>query len=207
MLIILFGLLDGGFNFQTPPSVADEIMKLYPDNPSQGLPAFLGDKRVPSMGLEWRRVCAFAGDFIMHANRRRQCEAWSEVSTPAYCYRFNVHSAEKPEIYGSTHMAEIAFVFNNIAGQGYHYGKPFDGAPQSYIDLSSMMAGMWSSFIHDLNPNSGVFNTSVHWAAYDKDAPAYLFLDANTTGTHMEPDTWRKDAIDYINSVPRAFWR
>ncbi|KAJ5900337.1 uncharacterized protein N7473_004407 [Penicillium subrubescens] len=199
-------LTDGGFDFQTPPSVAKEILKLYPDDPSQGIPESLGDKRVPSMGYEWRRTSSFAGDFTMHANRRRQCEAWTETSTPAYCYRFNVHSADVPPTVGATHFEEVAFVFHNIAGQGYHYGKPFAGVPQSYIDLSSMMTSMWASFIHDLDPNSGVVNKSVHWDAYEKNKSVDLFLDANTT-SHMEADTWRNEGIDYINSVARAFWR
>ena len=158
------------------------------------------------MGSEWRRTSAFAGDFTMHANRRRQCEAWAETSTPAYCYRFNVHSADVPLIVGATHYEEVAFVFHNIAGQGYHYGKPFAGVPLSYIDLSIMMTSMWASFIHDLNPNPGVVNRSIHWEAYGKDNPVDLLLDANTT-SHMEADTWRKEGIDYINSVARAFWR
>lgn len=196
---------DGGFDFQTPPSVAKEILKLYPDDPSQGIPEYLGDQRVPSMGYEWRRTSAFAGDFTMHANRRRQCEAWTETSTPAYCYRFNVHSADVPLIMGATHFEEVSFVFHNIAGLGYHYGKPFAGVPQSYIDLSTMMTSMWASFIHDLDPNSGV-NKSVHWEAYGKDNPVDLLFNANTT-SHMEPDTWRKEGIDYINSVAKAFWR
>jgi triacylglycerol lipase len=158
------------------------------------------------MGYEWRRTSAFAGDYTMHANRRRQCEAWAETSTPAYCYRFNVHSADVPLIVGATHFEEVAFVFHNIAGLGYHYGKPFDGVPQSYIDLSTMMTSMWASFIHDLDPNSGVVSKSVHWEAYGKNKPVDLFLNANTT-SHMEADTWRKEGIDYINSVAKAFWR
>ncbi|KAJ5115766.1 hypothetical protein N7456_000114 [Penicillium angulare] len=199
-------LTDGGFDFQTPPSVAEEILQLYPDDPSLGIPEFLGDERVPSMGWEWRRTSAFAGDFTMHANRRRQCEAWTETSTPAYCYRFNVHSADTPVINGATHFEEVSFVFNNIDGLGYHYGKPFAGVPQSYYDLSSMMTSMWASFIYDLDPNSGVVNKSVHWNAYGKEKPVDLFLNANTT-SHMEADTWRKEGIDYINSVAKAFWR
>lgn len=158
------------------------------------------------MGYEWRRTSAFAGDFTMHANRRRQCEAWTETSTPAYCYRFNVRSADVPLLYGATHFEEVSFVFHNIAGLGYHYGKPFAGVPRSYIDLSSMMTSMWVSFIHDLDPNSGVVNQSVHWEAYGKDRPVDLVLDANAT-SHMETDTWRKEGIDYINSVAQAFWR
>ncbi|KAJ5917924.1 hypothetical protein N7454_010299 [Penicillium verhagenii] len=199
-------LTDGGFDFQTPPSIADEILKLYPDIPSLGIPAFLGDERVPAMGWEWRRTSAFAGDFTMHANRRRQCEAWTETSTTAYCYRFNVHAADTPIIVGATHFEEVSFVFNNIYGLGYHYGKPFAGVPQSYYDLSSMMTSMWASFIHDLDPNPGTVNTSVHWDAYGADSPVDLFLNSNTT-SHMEADTWREKPIAYINSVAEAFWR
>lgn len=197
---------DGSLDFQTPPNVARKILELYPDIPSQGIPEFLGDKRVPSNGYQWRRTSAFSGDFVMHANRRRQCEAWTEASTPAYCYRFNVRSADVPILSGATHFEEVSFVFHNIAGLGYHYGKPFAGVPQSYIDLSSMMTSMWASFIHDLNPNSGVVNQSIRWGVYDNEKPLDLFLDANTT-SHMEPDTWRKEGIDYINSVARKFWR
>ncbi|CAI7575320.1 unnamed protein product [Penicillium pancosmium] len=199
-------LTDGSLDFQTPPNVAKKILELYPDIPSQGIPAFLGDKRVPSNGYQWRRTSAFSGDFVMHANRRRQCEAWTEASAPAYCYRFNVRSADVPILSGATHFEEVSFVFHNIAGLGYHYGKPFAGVPQSYVDLSSMMTSMWASFIHDLNPNSGIVNQSIHWGVYDNEKPLDLFLDANTT-SRMEPDTWRKEGIDYINSVAWKFWR
>ncbi|KAJ5886953.1 uncharacterized protein N7473_009627 [Penicillium subrubescens] len=199
-------LTDGSLGKQLPPPIAKRILELYPDDPSQGIPAFLGDQRVPSMGYEWRRTSAFAGDFYMHANRRRQCEAWAETSTPAYCYRFDVHSADVPLIVGATHFEEVAFVFHNIAGLGYHYGKPFAGVPQSYIDLSIMMTSMWASFIHDLNPNSGVMNKSIHWQAYGKDKPVDLLFSANTT-SYMEADTWRKEGIDYINAIAKAVWR
>ncbi|CEJ57416.1 Putative Carboxylesterase family protein [Penicillium brasilianum] len=199
-------LTDGSLGKQLPASMAKRVLELYPDDPSQGIPAFLGDQRVPSMGYEWRRTSAFAGDFFMHANRRRQCEAWSEASTPAYCYRFDVRSADVPLIVGATHFEEVSFVFHNIAGLGYHYGKPFAGVPQSYIDLSTMITSMWASFIHDLDPNSGVVNESVHWEAYGKDKPVDLLFSANTT-SYMEADTWRKEGIDYINSIAKAVWR
>ncbi|KAJ5884788.1 hypothetical protein N7495_009298 [Penicillium taxi] len=198
-------LTGGGFNFLMPPFVAEKILQLYPDDPSQGIPKFLGSARVPSKGYQWRRTSAFAGDFYMHANRRRQCEVWSETSTPAYCYRFNVHSADTPIINGATHFEDVAFVFHNIDGLGYHYGKPFDGVPQSYIDLSEMMTSMWASFIHDLDPNSAA-NHSVIWEAYEKEKPRDLLFDANTT-SRMEADTWRKEGIDYINSAALAFWQ
>ncbi|KAL2862829.1 Alpha/Beta hydrolase protein [Aspergillus lucknowensis] len=200
-------LTSGASGFKVPPPIAEEILVLYPDDPSQGIPAFLGSQRIPENGYQWRRTSAYAGDYSMHANRRRQCEAWAESGTPAYCYRFNMRTAENDYLSGAGHFSEVAFVFNNIAGQGYHYGKPFAGMPPRYADLSVLMASMWASFIHDLDPNSGIGeNSDVYWEGYAVDQPVDLVFDANVT-SYMEPDTWRKEGIDFINSIAKAFWR
>ncbi|KAL4897360.1 Alpha/Beta hydrolase protein [Aspergillus ambiguus] len=207
-----YDFLTGGgglTQFKIPPLVARRILELYPDDPAQGIPEFLGNERVPSKGYQWRRISAYQGDFWMHANRRRQCEAWTETSTPAYCYRFNMRAGDKPYIEGAQHFEEVSFVFNNIQGQGYHDGKPFAGMPGSYTQLSRLMTRMWASFIHDLDPNSGITNeTTVEWEPYGLESPVDMLFDANVTGYgHMEPDTWRKEAIDYLNSVASVFWR
>ncbi|KAI9934340.1 hypothetical protein ASPWEDRAFT_108326 [Aspergillus wentii DTO 134E9] len=202
-------LTDGQSGFKLPPVIAQQILHLYPDDPSQGIPAYLGSERIPSKGLQWRRTNAYAGDYFMHANRRRQCATWAASNTPAYCYRFNVRPADTPYLSGAAHFEEVAFVFYNLAGLGYHYGKPFAGVPESYAQLSKLMTGMWASFIHDLDPNSGGIGNgsdSVRWEAYNTDRPVDILFDANVT-SQMEADTWRKDGIDYINSVAKAYWR
>ncbi|KAF5858013.1 hypothetical protein ETB97_004978 [Aspergillus alliaceus] len=199
-------LTDGTSGFSLPPSAANRILDLYPDDPSLGIPEFLGAQRVPSKGYQWRRTSAYAGDYIMHANRRRQCEAWTKAATPAYCYRFNMRGADVPYLSGAGHFEEVAFVFNNIKGLGYHDGKPFEGMPESYSQLSTLMASMWASFIHDLDPNSGIKDREVRWQAYGATQPVDLVFDANAT-SYMEPDTWRKEGIDYINSIAKTYWR
>lgn len=145
----------------------------------------------------------------MHANRRRQCEAWSTTSTPAFCYRFDVRNTDVAYLDGVTHFEEVSFVFKNFDGQGYHYGKPFVDVPDSYFELSTLMASMWASFIHDLDPNSGIGSTptqDVSWSSYRRDNPVDIVFDTNVT-SHMEADAWRGDAIGYINSIARAYWR
>lgn len=107
-----------------------------------------------------------------------------------------------PLISGVTHFAEVAFVFHNIAGLGYHYGNPFAGVPQSYIDLSSRMTSMWVSFIHDLDPSPALGNPN--WEPYSRNTPRNLVLDAPIS---VEADTWRSPGIDYLNAVAQAFWR
>lgn len=149
---------------------------------------------------------------MMHANRRRQCEVWAETSTPAYCYRFNVRSADMPYTSGSAHFEEVAFVFNNIAGLGYHYGKPFKAeTPESWVRLSEMMASMWAGFIYELDPNGvGLYSGDfVRWDGYaDGNEVDILFdADANATTSRMEGDTWRGDAIEYINSIADVYER
>jgi cholinesterase len=142
----------------------------------------------------------------MHANRRKQCEAWAANSLPAYCYRFNVHANDDPYIDGVQHFEEVSFVFYNTQNLGYHSGAPFSGVPASYYALSQMMTSMWASFIHDLDPNTGINNSDIHWAPYDHASPGNFVFDANVT-SYMEADTWRKAGIDYINSIPLVYGR
>ncbi|KAL4983318.1 Alpha/Beta hydrolase protein [Aspergillus falconensis] len=200
-------LTGGASGFGYPPAIAQEILALYPDDPSQGIPEFLGDQRVPSKGWQWRRTSAYAGDYSMHANRRRQTEVWAEHSIPAYSYRFNMRSGNVGWVGGAQHFEEVAFVFRNFEGLGYHYGLPFEGMPETYKELSTLMASMWASFIVDLDPNTGVEN-EVFWGEYGVDAAVNIVFDANVTGLgYLEDDTWRKEGIDFLNSISRVLWR
>ncbi|KAL4758095.1 Alpha/Beta hydrolase protein [Aspergillus foveolatus] len=200
-------LTGGASGFRYPPAIAKEILDLYPDDPSQGIPEFLGNQRVPSKGWQWRRTSAYAGDYSMHANRRRQTEVWAEHGIPAYAYRFNMRSGNADWIGGAQHFEEVAFVFRNFEGLGYHYGLPFEGMPERYKELSTLMASMWASFIVDLDPNSGV-ESEVYWEMYGANEPVDIVFDANVTGLgYIEDDTWRKEGIDFLNSISRVLWR
>ncbi|KAE8351344.1 Alpha/Beta hydrolase protein [Aspergillus coremiiformis] len=153
---------DGTSGFKLPPSTANRILDLYPDDPSQSIPEFLGAQRV------------------------------------------SAKVADVPYLSGAAHFEGVAFVFNNITGLGYHYGKPFAGMHESYGHLRTLMASMWVSFIHDLDPNSGIKNEGVRWQSYGANQPVDLVFHANVT-SYMEPDTWRKGGIDYINSIAKAY--
>lgn len=95
----------------------------------------------------------------MHANRHRQCQAWTEAGTPAYCYRFNVHLADVPFLDGAAHFEEVSFVFKNLSRSGIPLQETVHrGATVIHRPGSLMMTSMWASFIHDLDPNTGVMN-------------------------------------------------
>lgn len=131
---------------------------LYPDIPEIGLPYSYGTgnerptgELLEILGSQYKRGVSFYSDFDMHNNRRAATQAWATYKTPIYSYRFNV-IPEGTEPYMSVfHSAEIAWVFNNINGDGYDV-NPF-GSNKQYVATSKLMTRMWSSFVTHLDPN------------------------------------------------------
>ncbi|KAK5071174.1 hypothetical protein LTS08_000188 [Lithohypha guttulata] len=154
-------------------------------------------------GFQFRRAVAFGGDLAFHAARRLQCQSWAMQNVSAYCYRFNAIPYPLPNLTGSVHFQEVAFVFNNLQGLGYAF-NPFQGQPQSYVDLSSLMSRMWASFVHDGNPNGHGLQGYQQWPAYDVVSGGGVgydyFFDANTT-SRPEKDSWRAEGIAYLNTL------
>lgn len=175
---------------------SDIITALYPDDPAVGIPAFWeGRPTDSSLGTQFKRVSAVAGDFQQHAGRRLLAEAYAGAGLPVYSYLWNVHVNGLPDpIYGATHFQEVAFVFNNIEGIGYA-NSPFANKPQSYVELADQMNKMWVAFIHDSNPNIASYKPDT-WPQYTLTQPKNLVFDANVTNLHyVEQDDYRKKEI------------
>lgn len=141
----------------------------------------------------------------MIGNRRGACEAWAANGVPAYSYRFNTIPAGLTWETGVTHFQEVAFVFDNIHGLGYNAEhnsvNPFQDKPKSYIELAKLMSSSWASFIYDLDPNgfNGRHTSAAAWPVYSVDNPQNIVWDANVTSlAFTEPDTWRKEGIQWI---------
>lgn len=209
---------DSAVGVALPAYLAQDILAAYPDDPSVGIPAELGDVRLNSTyGFEYRRTSAYAGDAVFIANRRLTCATWASAGVAAYCYRFNARPNGIPPETGVTHFQEVAFVFNNIDGLGYNPAvsspDPFAGEPASYFALSKLMSCSWASFVHDLDPNS--FRTSSvgaqiagmadPWPNY-VEGPMDIVWDANVS-SHAEPDTFRAAGIDLINQASLVYQR
>lgn len=193
--------------FGVPPSLAQQLLVAYPDDPSVNVIANLGDSRPgPPFGAEYRRSASYYGDLIMIANRRLACETWTAAGLPAYCYRFNAIPAGLPPQIGVTHFQEVAFVFYNIMGVGYIPAAvpPFTNKSESYIQLSKFMDSNWISFVHDQDPNAwratpGAWNGSeAMWPKYDLGNPQIIVFDANVS-SYAEPDTFRAEGMKLIN--------
>lgn len=166
---------------KTAEQLEDELMYLYPNIQSRGIPSLeiwshviqANDTFAQNLGLQYRRISAIAGDITMHYRRRRANIAWSNHGVPNYAYRFNVVVNGLDDSTGVTHFQEVsshsckscrkclmvelqvAFVFLNTNGDGYAV-NPFGGNgtyPRKAKALAKTMSTAWINFVTGLDPN------------------------------------------------------
>jgi triacylglycerol lipase len=141
-------------------ATAATIAALYPDIPAIGIPATLSGRPPPSkasLGVQWKRAAAYAGDLMQHAPRRLITQTWAKYNVTSYSYHFNVFPSGLDVTIGVTHFQEVTFMLHNVQGFGYHNAvasNPFAGKPESYLQVATMMSRMWARFIVDLDPNN-----------------------------------------------------
>ncbi|RAH80132.1 alpha/beta-hydrolase [Aspergillus japonicus CBS 114.51] len=197
-------------------TIATRLLTLYPNTTTFGIPSpkELGGTNITfpqPYGASFRQTAAYYGDQVFIASRRRTCEVWAARGIPAYCYRFNTKPAGLAWEVGVEHFSDVAFIFNNLAGEGYD-PSPFARMPASYTELSYLMAGSWASFVTSLDPNAwlgrgrNATRDGVQWPVYRVDAPVIVVWDANVT-TFVERDDWRKEGIRLIQSLALEYGR
>jgi carboxylesterase type B len=101
-------------------------------------------------------MASYFGDVVVHAPRRATNQVWSAYQLPSYSYRFDVVVNGVPTFLGSTHFQEVAFVFNNIDGEGYAtnpFGNMTAHDNEKFVNLLKLMSRSWVSFIVDGDPN------------------------------------------------------
>ncbi|KAF4447703.1 hypothetical protein F53441_8798 [Fusarium austroafricanum] len=180
----------------------DQVSKateLYPDVPEEGIPASFVGRPTNEFGSQWKRSAAFAGDFQQHAGRRFLAQTYTAAGLPFFSYLWNVYVNGLPAIIGATHFQEVAFVFNNVKGVGYK-PNPFEGKPETFVDLADLMSKMWVSFMHDLTPNT-VKTAPKHtaWPQYSLADPYNIVFDVNKTGlTYTALDTVREEQVSFL---------
>ncbi|RSL44922.1 hypothetical protein CEP54_014488 [Fusarium duplospermum] len=194
--------------------LVDELMTLYPNDQSVGVPS-LGtwshviepnDTFAQALGAQYRRTAALFGDFSMQYQRRRANKAWAKHGLPSYTYRFNVTVNGLPPFTGATHFQEVAFVFNNINGDGYST-NPFDGNgtyPEKARALAKTISSSWIRFFANLDPNGSHdmnLANGQDWPVYAASAEAPdgdgIVFDLN--GNIIEVDDWRSGGMDWMN--------
>lgn len=177
----------------------------------------------PEYGSLYGKVTLYTGDFMFNAGRRYTTQLWARYGVPTYSYRFDAVPNGMPgKTLGATHFQEIPFVFRNFDGVGHQINALASESPelqQEYHDLSNLMSQMWLSFANTLSPSAhqgkfppiplgkGCFANlgkgNVTWPVYRNENGANIVFRLN--GTHLEPDTWRSNAIGCLVSSLHEF--
>ncbi|KAJ4325893.1 hypothetical protein N0V84_003279 [Fusarium piperis] len=192
--------------------LVDELMEVYPNDQSVGIPSLKtwphviepNDTFAQALGAQYRRTGALFGDFSMQYLRRRANKAWAKHGIPSYAYRFDVTVNGLPPFIGATHFQEVAFVFDNLNGDGYAT-NPFGGTgeyPAKAKALAGTISSAWINFFTGLDPNGkNGLPGSPEWPAYaipsgGSDGEGIVF---NLEGSLVEADDWRSGGMDWMN--------
>jgi carboxylesterase type B len=187
-------------SYALSPTSIRKLMELYPNDPAHDPPYHVTTPTIyPAEGTEWRRAAAIGGDMVMIAQRRKVCEVYTAANQDVYSYRFDtpIWNQVPVEI---PHFVNVAFSFQNISGSLGPY--------QSYHDLSFSIGRAYANFVYDHDPNTADsvdaeagLPSLPTWPKYDRENPTNIVLNANKT--YVEPDTFRKEGIAFLNTI----WR
>ena len=169
----------------------NNIMSLYPDIPSQGVPfGRLGNQRFfLQLGWQWRRAAAITGDGTIIAPTRLMSRLFS-LKSNVYKFRFNATDATKPgpEYAGAAHLSELNYVWNNPA---------LKASSTDARTLVEIMSRMWVSFVGDLNPNGHGLTGVPMWETYSSNSEGEDIV-FQLGSVYVEDDNWRKDGMNIL---------
>ena len=133
----------------------------------------------------------------MISGRRKTCEEFTGAGLPIFSYRFDTPLWNAAVTAGAQHFVNVVFSFQNISGA-------LGPLPeyQNYTDLSRNIGRAYISFVNDLDPNTSRGGSTLpYWPRYDLATPQNMVLNSNLS--YVEPDTFRREGIAFINSIDR----
>ncbi|KAL5353061.1 hypothetical protein ACLOAV_001091 [Pseudogymnoascus australis] len=92
---------------------AQELLKLYPNDPVVGSPYGWGNRTWPEFGLQFKRFQSMAIDITTFAPRRLLAQQMSKFKSNVYSYRWDAPKYNTTSLIGVNHFSEIPFVFGN----------------------------------------------------------------------------------------------
>ncbi|KAF5328117.1 hypothetical protein D9758_018389 [Tetrapyrgos nigripes] len=167
-----------------------QLVALYPEDPALGSPFNTGSE---TFGLTpgYKRAAALNGDMGYQSQRRFWIQTASNAGVKTFGYLFTQPQAGSGRL-GVFHSSELVYVYGDVENP-----TPSDAA------LSSNMMDYWISFATSLDPNDGKGSSRTEWPQYTPDNQVIIQLNGdNLTAI---PDDYRKEQIDFINSMPLTF--
>ncbi|KXS19474.1 alpha/beta-hydrolase [Gonapodya prolifera JEL478] len=190
--------------------IKDQLMYLYPNIQALGIPSLdtwpelvtPNSTIANTLGLQFRRTSALFGDYTIHYTRRRANLGWSDHGVPSYAYRFDVIVNGVPPSFGAVHFQEVAFVFDNLNGDGYAV-NPFATKPPSFKHLAKQMSNAWVNFVVSQDPNGddGLdLPDDLEWPVYNATTGGGLGHEIvwNVNGSYVEVDEFRAPGINWL---------
>ncbi|KAJ2932843.1 hypothetical protein H1R20_g4252, partial [Candolleomyces eurysporus] len=177
----------------------DQILILYPEDPSVGSPYGTGDELF-GFPPSYKRHSSIIGDIVFDAPRRMLSEVAAKAGVKSYGYLFT-HPQPNPSS-GVTHGSEIRFVFGQVPPTSPDglppYLPPYGSADEAARNLSKIMMDYWISFAVTLNPNDGKGIQRPHWPQYTPEKKVLMQLrGGNTT---VIQDDYRKEGIAFLHA-------
>ncbi|KAG7445275.1 esterase 1 [Guyanagaster necrorhizus] len=182
-----------------PPYISDDILdqllELYPDDPSLGLPYGTGNDTF-GLPIGYKRVASMTGDLVIDAERRAWTQTATQAGVKAYGYQFAQNTSLFAPHYGVPHTTELYFIYGELNSST---------EPASSILLGEMMVDYWVSFATSLDPNDGLGTSRPNWPQYTPDNEVLLQLkDENVT---VITDGYRAEQIEFYRKNADAFHR
>ncbi|KAF5310335.1 hypothetical protein D9611_012078 [Ephemerocybe angulata] len=168
-------------------STVDEILKLYPEDPSIGSPYGTG-KELFGLPPSFKRFASITGDMTFEAPRRQWTQVAAKHGVPAYAYLFTQPQAV-PQ-FGVRHGSEVPYV----------YGQP-PSTDSTGETISTIVMDYWISFTVSLNPNDKKGAKRPEWPQFTAKNPALLRLEAGNTT--VIKDDYRKEPLAFL--IKNAF--
>ena len=133
----------------------------------------------------------------MISGSRKFCEVYTKAGLPVYSYRFDTPLWNAAVTDGAKHFINVVFSFQNISGA-------LGPLPQyqNYTSLARNIGKAYISFVNDHDPNTSRGDSTLpQWPRYSLGSPKNMVLNSNKT--YVEDDIWRKEGIDFINTISR----
>ena len=192
-------------------STLPEILEIYKKNNTDFEcpyePAFPLD--FDGYGNAFRRASSIYGDLMYIAPKRYAAETWSNLNLTAYLYRFNLYDNNSSPETGAKHTMEIPYVFNDLDA-GINTNKALTSLfPQKTyttevgltVSVSEIVSKQFLSFVSTLDPNNHGLYGVPYWPSYNNGSNPIRNYVFDWRGVYTEADTFRKHAIEHINSI------